>query len=247
MGFKFPDFGGRKDSKAGKAVGFAALLECVAEIPGVERVRYTTSHPADMTEALIEAHRAEPKLMPFLHLPVQSGSDRVLAAMNRRYTADDYRRIADRLRAARADLALGTDVIVGFPGETDADFAATLRLVEDCRFAQAYAFKYSTRPGTPAAAEPQVPETVKEQRLAEWQTALERHRQAFNDACVGRVLPVLFDRPGRRAGQLAGRSPYMQSVFANARGLTPGAVADVEITAARPNSLAGILAPGATA
>jgi tRNA-2-methylthio-N6-dimethylallyladenosine synthase len=223
------------------------LIAAVAAVPGVSRIRYTTSHPVDMDDALIDLHGHEPKLMPFLHLPVQSGSDTVLAAMNRHYTADDYRRIVDRVRAARPDLALATDLIVGFPGESDADFRATLRLVADCRFAQAYSFKFSPRSGTPAAAAPQVAEAVKDERLAELQSLLDRCRQSFNEACVGRELPVLFDRPGRRAGQLAGRSPYMQAVFAEAETSALGAIAAVRITAAGPNSLAGRLIDGPSA
>ncbi|MCU0839290.1 MAG: tRNA (N6-isopentenyl adenosine(37)-C2)-methylthiotransferase MiaB [Rhodospirillales bacterium] len=231
----------------GQPRSLAQLIAAVAAVPGVSRIRYTTSHPVDMDDALIDLHGHEPKLMPFLHLPVQSGSDTVLAAMNRHYTADDYRRIVDRVRAARPDLALATDLIVGFPGESDADFRATLRLVADCRFAQAYSFKFSPRSGTPAAAAPQVAEAVKDERLAELQSLLDRCRQSFNEACVGRELPVLFDRPGRRAGQLAGRSPYMQAVFAEAETSALGAIAAVRITAAGPNSLAGRLIDGPSA
>ncbi len=231
----------------GQPHSLAQLIAAVAAVPGVSRIRYTTSHPVDMDEALIDLHGREPKLMPFLHLPVQSGADAVLAAMNRRYTADDYRRIVDRVRSARPDLALATDLIVGFPGETDADFRATLRLVADCQFAQAYSFKFSPRPGTPAASAPQIAEAVKDERLAELQALLKRCQQAFNGACVGRDLPVLFDRPGRHPGQLVGRSPYMQAVFADAGTLALGAIATVRITAAGPNSLAGRLVDGPSA
>ena len=192
--------------------GSGELIRALAEIPGLRRLRYTTSHPRDVDDALIAAHRDVPQLMPFLHLPVQSGSDRVLAAMNRRHTADDYRRTVERLRAARPDLALSSDFIVGYPGESDADFAATLDLVRDIGFAQAFSFKYSPRPGTPAAsAADQVPEPVKAERLAELQALLQQQQRAFNAACVGRVLPVLFEKPGRHDGQLVGRSPYLQS------------------------------------
>jgi tRNA-2-methylthio-N6-dimethylallyladenosine synthase len=231
----------------GEVWSLARLIAALADIPGVARIRFTTSHPADMDEGLIAAFREQPKLMPFLHLPVQSGADAVLAAMNRNHTADDYRRLVDRLRQARPDLALGTDLIVGFPGETDRDFAATLTLVEDCRFAQAYSFKFSARPGTPAAREPQVPEEVKEERLAALQTALDRHRQAFNAAMLGRRVAVLFDRHGRRHGQIVGRSPYMQAVVASSPALRLGSLATVEITAVGPNSLAGTLIEGVSA
>jgi tRNA-2-methylthio-N6-dimethylallyladenosine synthase len=180
--------------------------------------------------------------MPFLHLPVQSGSDRILAAMNRRHTVAHYRRIVDRLREARPDIALSSDFIVGFPGETDADFAATLRLVDETKFLQAYSFKYSARPGTPAAElAGQVPEHVKEARLAGLQQLLRAQQDAFNTAMVGRVMPVLFDGPGRHAGQLRGRSPYLQPVHATAPSRLIGAVASVRIAASFPNSLRGEL------
>lgn len=221
----------------------ARLIGAVAEIGGVERIRYVTSYPADMNDDLIAAHRDVSTLMPFLHLPVQSGSDRVLAAMNRRHAADDYRRLVDRLRAARADLALATDFIVGFPGESDADFAATLALVGDVGFAQAYSFMYSPRPGTPAALLPDpVPDDVKAARLAALQDALNAQQIAFNKSCEGRVMPVLFDREGKRPGQLIGRSPYMQSVYAQAPDSLRGGIADVRIEAGYANSLAGSLA-----
>ena len=201
-----------------------------------------------MNDDLIAAHRDVPPLMPFLHLPVQSGSDRVLAAMNRRHTADDYRRLVDRLRAARADLALASDFIVGFPGESDADFAATLALVADVGFAQADSFMYSPRPGTPAALLPDpVPDDVKAARLAALQDALNARQIAFNKSCEGRVMPVLFDREGKRPGQLIGRSPYMQSVYAQAPDALRGGIADVRIEAGYANSLAGSLAGAAAA
>jgi tRNA-2-methylthio-N6-dimethylallyladenosine synthase len=182
-----------------------------------------------------------PALMPFVHLPVQSGSDRVLAAMNRRHRADDYRRVVDALRDARPDLALSGDFIVGFPGEEDDDFRATLKLVEDVRYASAYSFKYSPRPGTPAADKEQLSEDVKSERLAELQFALEVQRTKFDRALVGRTVPVLLERPGRHAGQLAGRSPYMQAVYMDGPAHRIGQVAPVEIVAANPNSLAGRL------
>jgi tRNA-2-methylthio-N6-dimethylallyladenosine synthase len=224
----------------GKTWTLARLIRDVAGIDGVARVRYVTSYPADMTDELIAAHRDVPALMPYLHLPVQSGSDRVLAAMNRRHGADDFRRLADRLRAARPDLALASDFIVGFPGEGDADFAATLALARDVGFASAYSFKYSARPGTPAAALPdQVPDPVKAERLAALQALLDVQQRAFNQACAGRTLPVLFEREGKRAGQLVGRSPYMQAVHALAPKSLLGLIADVRIVAGHANSLAG--------
>ena len=227
----------------GRAWSLAQLIDKLADIEGIERLRYTTSHPRDMADDLIEVHRRQTKLMPYLHLPVQSGADRILAAMNRRHTIADYLALVDRIRAARTDLALSTDFIVGFPGETEADFQATLDLVERVGFAQAYTFKYSARPGTPAAAiEQQVPEDVKVDRLHRLQAALGRQQTAFNSLCVGKVLPVLFDRSGRKPGQLIGRSPYLQSVHAEADSSAFGRVLPVEIRSAGPNSLAGVLA-----
>jgi tRNA-2-methylthio-N6-dimethylallyladenosine synthase len=224
--------------------GLGELIRALAEIPGLLRLRYTTSHPRDVDESLILAHRDVPALMPFLHLPVQSGSDRVLRAMNRRHTADDYRRTIEKLRRARADLALSSDFIVGFPGESEADFRATLDLVREVGFAQAFSFKYSPRPGTPAASEAeQVPEPVKTERLAGLQALLQRQQREFNAACVGRVLPVLFEKPGRHNGQLVGRSPYLQAVHAAAGPERIGDIVPVMIRGAEPNSLAGIVTP----
>ena len=224
----------------GRAWGLGRLLRRLAEIDGLARLRYTTSHPSDMDDDLIAAHGEVDALMPYLHLPVQSGADSVLAAMNRGYTADAYRRLAERLRAARPDLALASDFIVGFPGETETDFAATLALVEEVGFAQAYSFKYSVRPGTPGAARAdQLAEETKADRLARLQAALEAGQRAFNDAMVGRVLPVLFDGPGKRAGQLAGRSPYMQAVHADAEPSLLGGIHPVRILAGHANSLTG--------
>ncbi|TVR84108.1 MAG: tRNA (N6-isopentenyl adenosine(37)-C2)-methylthiotransferase MiaB [Rhodospirillales bacterium] len=220
----------------------ARLIAAVADIPGIARIRYTTSHPVDMTDDLIAAHREIDTLMPYLHLPVQSGSDRVLRAMGRHHSADAYRQLVDRLREARPDLALSSDLIVGFPDETDADFRATMDLVTDVQFAQAYSFMYSPRPGTPAAAAPQLDEPVKRERLAELQALLDAQQRAFNQACVGRDLPVLFERPGRHPGQLAGRTPYMQAVHAHASPDVLNTIQAVHIDAATPNSLAGILA-----
>ena len=227
----------------GGAWGLGRLIRRLAEIDRLARIRYTTSHPLDMDDDLIRAHAEVPVLMPFLHLPVQSGSDRALAAMNRRYRADDYRRVVDRLRAARPDLALSSDFIVGFPGESNADFAATLALVEEIGFAQAYSFKYSRRPGTPAAAlAGQVPEDVKAARLDDLQAILNTQQLAFNRASVGRVLSVLFERAGRYPGQLVGRSPYMQAVHATAPRSAEGKIIDVRISELHANSLAGVMA-----
>ncbi|MGF1627004.1 MAG: tRNA (N6-isopentenyl adenosine(37)-C2)-methylthiotransferase MiaB [Alphaproteobacteria bacterium] len=219
------------------------LIAALAQIDGLSRIRYTTSHPRDVDDSLIAAHRDVPALMPFLHLPVQSGSDRVLAAMNRRHTAADYRRIVERLRAARPDLALSSDFIVGFPGESDGDFEETMALVRDIGFVQAYSFKYSARPGTPAAdrADP-VAEDVKDARLAVLQAELRRQQAGFNRSMIGRSLEVLFERPGRHPGQLIGRNPYMQAVHATAPAALLGRLAEVTVTAAMPNSLAGRLA-----
>ncbi|MSO92048.1 MAG: tRNA (N6-isopentenyl adenosine(37)-C2)-methylthiotransferase MiaB [Rhodospirillales bacterium] len=218
------------------------LIGAIAEIEGISRIRYTTSYPADMDDALIAAHGAVPALMPFLHLPAQSGSDAVLRRMNRRHTADGYRRIVDRLRAARPDIRISSDFIVGFPGESDHDIEETLRLVREVGFIQAYSFKYSPRPGTPAATmEDQVPDPVKSERLARLQELLAAEQRAFNASCVGRVMPVLFDRAGRLAGQLIGRSPYMQPVHASVPEAMLGTLADVTITGSSATSLAGAI------
>jgi tRNA-2-methylthio-N6-dimethylallyladenosine synthase len=222
--------------------GLGRLIRRLAEIDGLARLRYTTSHPRDVDEELIAAHGAEPKLMPYLHLPVQSGADRVLEAMNRGHTGADYRRTVERLRRARLDLALSTDFIVGFPGESDRDFAETLRLVTEVGYAQAYSFKFSPRPGTPAAAmRGQVPEPVKAERLAALQALIDGQQRAFNQGCVGRTLAVLLEGKGRKAGQLAGRSPYMQAVHLAAPARWLGRVVDAHIVAAQPNSLSARL------
>jgi tRNA-2-methylthio-N6-dimethylallyladenosine synthase len=220
--------------------GLGRLIRAVAEIDGLHRIRYTTSHPHDMDEDLIRAHRDVDRLMPFLHLPVQSGSDRILAAMNRRHTADEYRSLVERLREARPNLALSSDFIVGFPGETDEDFAATLRLVSDIGFCQAFSFKYSPRPGTPASATAeQVPEDVKRDRLESLQQLLRTHQEAFNQSQSGRVLPILIEGKGREAGQLVGRSPYLQPVHFIAPAHRIGQIADVLIAEVLTNSLRG--------
>ncbi len=236
----------------GRDWGLARLLRALGDIEGLDRLRYTTSHPRDMDDDLIAAHGDLPQLMPYLHLPVQSGSDRILEAMNRRHKADDYRRLIDRIRDARPELALSGDFIVGFPGETDHDFAETVRLVSDIGYASAYSFKYSPRPGTPAAtASVQVEEHVKTERLAALQQLLDAQQTAFNVAAVDRVLPVLFDRVGRKAGQIVGRSPYLQAVHIDGNPDMLGRIVDVSITQALANSLAGVpvaspLVPGAS-
>ena len=224
----------------GETWNLARLLRALSDVPGLTRLRYATSHPRDMDDELIAAHGDLPGLMPFLHLPVQSGSDQVLAAMNRRHRAGDYLRIVERLRAARPDIALSSDFIVGHPGETEADFAATLALVRVVGFAQAYSFKYSPRPGTPAADAPfQVPEAEKDRRLQELQALLRAQQTRFNQDCVGRTLTVLFTGPGRHPGQIAGRSPYLQPVHVFGPARLTGAETLVRIDAALPNSLSG--------
>jgi tRNA-2-methylthio-N6-dimethylallyladenosine synthase len=228
----------------GQAWPLGRLVYAVAAIGAVARLRYTTSHPADFDAALLSAHRDLPALMPFVHLPVQSGSDRMLAAMNRRYTRAGYLRAIKRLRAARGDLAFSSDFIVGFPGETEADFQESLALVDAVGYAGAFSFKYSARPGTPAAALPdQVPEAIKLDRLLRLQAAITRSQAAFNAQCLGARLPVLFEKPGRHAGQLVGRSPYMQPVHVMTDASMIGKTAMVTITDLSANSLAGTLAP----
>jgi tRNA-2-methylthio-N6-dimethylallyladenosine synthase len=226
----------------GRPWSLAQLIDRLAAIEGIERLRYTTSHPLDMTDDLIAAHRDQDKLMPYLHLPFQAGSDRILAAMNRRHTTAQYLQLIDRIRAARPDLVFSTDIIVGFPGETDADFAATLEVVERVGFAQAYSFKYSPRPGTPGAGLPnQVPESEQLERLHKLQAALLNQQTAFNKSCVGRTLPVLFERAGRHAGQLVGRSPYLQAVHVQGELFMIGRVGEVAIDATKSNGLSGKL------
>ena len=216
------------------------LLDELSGIEGLERLRYTTSHPRDMDSALIAAHGTNPKVMPYLHLPVQSGSDRILKAMNRKHTAESYVELIARIRKARPDIAMSSDFIVGFPGETAEDFEATMQVVREVTYAQAFSFKYSPRPGTPAAGhEEQVPEDVKSERLARLQTLLNEQQAAFNRSCVGRTLDVLLEKPGRKTGQLVGRSPYLQSVFVDAGDRQIGETVRVEITETGPNSLTG--------
>lgn len=224
----------------GSSWTLAQLLKNLAKIDGVERLRYMTSHPRDMSDDLINAHADLDELMPFLHLPFQSGSDRILAAMNRKHTADDYHRLIDRIKKAKPDIALSTDIIVGFPGETDDEFEQTIRLVQTIGFAQAYSFKYSARPGTPAASlDDQLPESLKSERLLRLQDLLFAQQKSFNHGCVGQVLQVLLDKPGRHDRQLIGRSPYLQSVHVEADGSALGKIASVDITKATQNSLTG--------
>jgi len=233
----------RGDTADGKSWSLARLCEALAQIEGLARIRYTTSHPRDMADDLIAAHRENDKLMPFLHLPVQSGSDTVLAAMNRQHKAGDYLRLIDRIRAARPDIALSSDFIVGFPGETDADFEATLELVRKVKYAQTFSFKYSKRPGTPAAAAmKQVSESVKSERLQALQKLLLEQQDDFNDAQIGRTLDVLFEKPGREDGQLVGRSPYLHPIHAQAPATMIGQIARVRVEMRTSNSLKGVLA-----
>ncbi|MDG6095033.1 tRNA (N6-isopentenyl adenosine(37)-C2)-methylthiotransferase MiaB [Acetobacter sp. AN02] len=226
----------------GSVCGLAELAGMLSDIPGLRRIRYTTSHPRDMDQALIDAHRDMPALMPFLHLPVQSGSDRILKAMNRGHTAAEYRALVLRLREARPDLALSSDFIVGHPGETDEDFEATMQLIRDVGFAQAFSFKYSPRPGTPAAGAPgQVPENVKDVRLQALQALLREQQDAFNQSVVGRVVPVLFTGTGRKPGQITGRSPWLQPVHVDGPQSLIGREVPVRLTARFSNSLSGSL------
>ena len=226
----------------GREVSLAGLLKALALIPELERLRYTTSHPRDMRDDLIALHASEPKMMPYLHLPFQAGSDRILAAMNRKHTAADYLALVARIRAVNPALALSTDIIVGFPGESEAEFEATLEMVRTVRFAQAYSFKYSARPGTPAATmDGQLPEAVKTERLHRLQALLAEESTRFNTNCIGKIFPVLFEKPGRREGQLIGRSPYLQSVYADVSATAIGLILPVQICGAGPNSLAGIV------
>ena len=222
----------------GREWGLGDLLYRLAEIEGLARLRYTTSHPRDMDDRLIEAHRDLPKLMPYLHLPVQAGSDRILKAMNRRHTAAEYIALIERIRAVQPELAISGDFIVGFPGETDADFEDTMRLVETVGYAQAFSFKYSTRPGTPGAEmDGHVEEAVKAERLERLQALLFRQQGEFALGCVGKEIDLLLEKPGRKPGQLVGRSPWLQPVNIDAKGSKIGDIIKVRITDAGPNSL----------
>ena len=229
------------EDDAGRTQGLDGLIRALDRVTGLERIRYTTSHPCDMTDGLIAAHRDVPSLMPFLHLPVQSGSDRVLKAMNRSHDRDGYLRLLDRVRAARLDIALSGDFIVGFPGETDAEFEETLGLVDAVGYAQAFSFKYSPRPGTPAAGmADQIAPELMDERLQRLQAALGRDQAAFNAATVGKMCRVLLERPGKRPGQMLGKSPWLQSVIVETDAPI-GTLMDVAVVSAGPNSVAGTI------
>ena len=227
----------------GREWGLGELLHELAKIKGLERLRYTTSHPVDMDENLINAHRELECLMPYLHLPVQAGSDKILKAMNRHHTVADYMHIIERMREVRPDMAISGDFIVGFPGETEEDFEETLNIVRKVKYASAFSFKYSTRPGTPGAdMKNQVPEDIKSERLQRLQALLNEQQEEFNQTCVGRKMDILLEKKGRRVGQLIGRSPWLQSVIVDESLGNPGDIVHVEITEAAPNSLNAIKA-----
>jgi len=231
----------------GDGRGLHDLIEAIALVPGIARIRYTTSHPNDMTDGLIAAHRDIPALMPFLHLPVQSGSDAILKAMNRSHSTASYLAIIDRVRAVRPDIAVSGDFIVGFPGESDADFEATLQIVRDVDYAMAYSFKYSPRPGTPAATmDDQIAPEVMDERLQALQALLNEQQHRFNRASVGRVTDILIERDGKRAGQKLGKSPWLQSVIVE-NGPEAGSLLSVELVSAAPNSLIGVATEHRTA
>ena len=235
-------------SAAGATLTLGRLILALAEIDGLARIRYTTSHPRDMDDDLIAAHGDVPQLMPFLHLPVQSGSDKILAAMNRGHTRDYFRRIVHKLRAARPDIALSSDFITGYPGETDADFDATMELVGETGFVQSFSFKYSPRPGTPAALlKSQVPDQVKTDRLHLLQQVLDAQLRAFNTSCVGRTFDILLTNPGRYPGQIVGRSPYLQAVHIMADPKYIGSIAAVKVVSVEAYSLGAVWADGGTA
>jgi tRNA-2-methylthio-N6-dimethylallyladenosine synthase len=224
----------------GKICTIADLISHIAQISGLERIRYMTSHPKDMSDDLIALHGTEPKLMPFLHLPIQSGSDKILKDMNRKHNREYYIDIIDRLRSARNDIMFSSDFIVGFPGETELDFADTLDLVRKINYSQCYSFKYSARPGTPAATRQQIPEHIKDERLAILQRELKKQQFAFNAMSINRIMPILFDRAGKFENQIIGNSPYMQSVhIINSDKTLFGQIANVKIIEALPSSLAG--------
>jgi tRNA-2-methylthio-N6-dimethylallyladenosine synthase len=229
----------RGEDELGREQGLDGLVRALDRLPGLERIRYTTSHPNDMSEGLIEAHADVAKLMPYLHLPVQSGNDRILKAMNRSHTSASYLAIIERVRRARPDMAISGDFIVGFPGETDAEFEDTLKIVDAVNYAQAYSFKYSPRPGTPAASmEKQVPAKVMDERLQRLQMLIGTQQLAFNRATVGRRTSLLLERKGRKPGQLIGKSPWLQSVHLETSARI-GDIVEVELVSAGPNSLAG--------
>ena len=228
----------------GKAWTLEKLIAKIAGLRGIARIRYTTSHPNDMTDALIEAHRDIPKLMPYLHLPVQSGSDRILAAMNRKHTRRDYLAIIEKVRRARPDIALSSDFITGFPGETETDFADTMALAREVNFAMAYSFKYSARPGTPAeGAGNQIEESVSARRLGQLQALLLGQQREFNQAAVGRTIDILVEKTGRNPGQIGGRTPWNQAAHFEGDAALTGKTVSIEVTGLTANSLAARLAP----
>jgi tRNA-2-methylthio-N6-dimethylallyladenosine synthase len=233
------------ESAQGKEWGLGRLMEHLASLKGLTRIRYTTSHPRDMDEELMAAHRDVPQVMPFLHLPIQSGSDRILEAMNRKHTAKQYIDIIEKMRIYRPDISLSSDFIVGFPGETEEDFQNTLRLVQEVQYSQSYSFKYSPRPGTPGAAlETQVPEEVKAERLVRLQEVLHVGQRSYNEGFIGKVMPVLLDREGRQMGQFLGKTPYFQSVHLDAHSRLFGTCVDVLIEKVSANSLTGSIVTG---
>jgi tRNA-2-methylthio-N6-dimethylallyladenosine synthase len=226
--------------RSGRVYDLGELITKLSKFSQLKRIRYTTSHPRDMNDSLIEAHRDIPTLMPYLHLPVQSGSNQILSAMNRQHSRDDYLKIIDRLRKARPDMALSSDFIVGFPGESEEDFEDTLSLIREVGFAQAYSFKYSPRPGTPATnLNDQILESVKEDRLERLHECLAPLVKKFNASFIDQIIPVLFDRPGRRPGQMIGRTPHMQSVFADIPSDRMNSIQNIHIVESNPNSLKG--------
>jgi tRNA-2-methylthio-N6-dimethylallyladenosine synthase len=226
--------------KNGRPVSLARLVTELSQISGIQRLRYTTSHPRDMSDDLIAAHAENGKLMPYLHLPVQTGSDAILKAMNRGHSAEHYLRLIERIRRSRPDMAISGDFIVGFPGETDAEFRATLDIVREVKYASAFSFKYSARPGTPAAEhEKQISDAEKSARLQELQALIAAQQRAFNASLVGRTVPVLLEKPGRHPGQLIGRSPYLQSVHLAGDSSLIGRIVDTQITGVGSNSLSG--------
>ena len=228
------------EDENGKERNLAYLLRRVAEIDGLKRIRYTTSYPADVDDDLIACHKDIAILMPYLHLPIQSGSDRILKAMNRRHTSGDYLKVVEKLQKANPDLRMSSDFIVGFPGETDDDFAKTLEIVNKIKYIQAFSFKYSRRAGTPAAVmENQVEEKVKKERLAVLQDLLFDYQTKFNQECVGKVMPVLLEQKGRHKGQLIGRTPYMQNLHVETKDDNINKIIEVKVTSATTNSLSG--------
>jgi len=230
-------------SEIGQDFSLAELIDKISGISGLERIRYTTSHPSDMSEDLIKIHGSNSKLMPFLHLPIQSGSSKILKAMNRRHSKEEYLEIMDALRKSCPEIALSSDFIVGFPGETEEDFEDTLDIVRKVKYAQCYSFKYSPRPGTPGATkENQVPENIKAERLKRLQDEVAIYQLEYNQTCVGKIMPVLLEGEGRLEGQLIGKSPYMQTVHIQAPKSMLGKIIDIQITKALQNSLSGEVA-----